>query len=78
MIVFKVASYTWYGSPRDARRGETCLTEMLMHEEVDGRPEVAPSGPTQPTLTDGERRPGVREVLSPTMEYTLVKVTDML
>jgi len=46
-------------------------------EEVDGRPEGAPSGPTQPTSTDG-RRQTVREGSSPTMEPMSVHVTEML
>jgi hypothetical protein len=46
-------------------------------EEVDGRPEGAPSGPTQPTSTDGGRL-AMREGSSPTMEPMSVHVTDML
>jgi hypothetical protein len=46
-------------------------------EEVDGRPEGAPSRPTQPTSTDGGRE-AVREGSSPTMEPMSVYVTEML
>jgi hypothetical protein len=46
-------------------------------EEVDGRPEGAPSRPTQPTSTDGGRH-AMREGSSPTMEPMSVHVTEML
>jgi hypothetical protein len=46
-------------------------------EEVDGRPQGAPSGPTQPTSTYGGRH-AVREGSSPTMEPMSVHVTEML
>jgi hypothetical protein len=48
-----------------------------MHEEVDGRPEGAPSRPTQPTSTDGERR-AMRGESSLTMAPMSVHVTEML
>jgi hypothetical protein len=44
---------------------------------VDGRLEVAPSGPTLPTSTDGGRHE-VREGSSHTMEPMSVHVTEML
>jgi hypothetical protein len=46
-------------------------------EEVDGRPEGAPYGPTHPTSADGGRH-AVRDGLSPTMEPSSVHVTEML
>jgi hypothetical protein len=46
-------------------------------EEVDGRPEGAPFGPTQPTSTDCGRH-AVQEGSSPTMEPMSVHVTEML
>jgi hypothetical protein len=46
-------------------------------EEVDGRQEGAPYGPTQPTSTAGLRH-AVREGSSPTMEPMSVHVTEML
>jgi hypothetical protein len=48
-----------------------------LQEEVDGRTKGAPSGPTQPTSTDGGRQ-AVREGSSPAMEHVSVHVTEML
>jgi hypothetical protein len=46
-------------------------------EEVDGRPQGAPSGPTKPTSADGGRE-ARREGSSPTMEPMSVHVTEIL
>jgi hypothetical protein len=46
-------------------------------EEVDGRQEGPPFGPTQPTSTDGGRH-ALREGSSPTMEPMPVNVIEML
>jgi hypothetical protein len=46
-------------------------------EEVDGRLEGAPSGPTHPTPIDGGRQ-AMRKGSSPTMEHVSVHVTEML